>query len=177
MKPVDPDTRDLVSKDVLRRTLFVEAGAGTGKTTQLVDRIANLVLVEQVPLRQIAVALLVHDLVQVNPDDGFLAFSFPRYSVQTVRTAEIMREQGAKVVVVTDSPLSPAAQHADAVVTCESTGYIGTENSLVSAMAVMNALLNGVIAQHRTDALDRYERGSRIMEAWDAFLLKSDPPE
>jgi ATP-dependent helicase/nuclease subunit A len=53
-EPVDQATRDLVSKHGLRRTLFVEAGAGTGKTTQLVDRIANLVLVDGVRLAHIA---------------------------------------------------------------------------------------------------------------------------
>ena len=52
--PVDQATRDLVSRDGLAQTLFVEAGAGTGKTTQLVDRIANLVLVEGVRLSNIA---------------------------------------------------------------------------------------------------------------------------
>ena len=52
--PVDQATRDLVSRDGLHRTMFVEAGAGTGKTTQLVERIASLVLQEGVPLRSIA---------------------------------------------------------------------------------------------------------------------------
>ena len=52
--PVDQATRDLVSRDGLGRTLFVEAGAGTGKTTQLVDRIANLVLHEGIRLVNIA---------------------------------------------------------------------------------------------------------------------------
>lgn len=52
--PVDQATRDLVSRDGLGRTLFVEAGAGTGKTTQLVDRIANLVLHEGVRLLNVA---------------------------------------------------------------------------------------------------------------------------
>lgn len=52
--PVDQATRDLVSRDGLAQTLFVEAGAGTGKTTQLVDRIASLVLIEGVRLANIA---------------------------------------------------------------------------------------------------------------------------
>ncbi len=53
-QPPDQDVRDLVSSGGLRRTLFVEAGAGTGKTTQLVNRIVNLVLHERVPLSEIA---------------------------------------------------------------------------------------------------------------------------
>jgi ATP-dependent exoDNAse (exonuclease V) beta subunit len=52
--PVDQATRDLVSLEGLHRTLFVEAGAGTGKTTQLVDRIANLVLEHGVRLANVA---------------------------------------------------------------------------------------------------------------------------
>ncbi len=52
--PVDQATRDLVSRDGLTQTLFVEAGAGTGKTTQLVDRITNLVLREGVRLVNVA---------------------------------------------------------------------------------------------------------------------------
>ena len=52
--PIDQATRDLVSRDGLGRTLFVEAGAGTGKTTQLVERIANLVLHEGVRLLNVA---------------------------------------------------------------------------------------------------------------------------
>jgi ATP-dependent exoDNAse (exonuclease V) beta subunit len=52
--PVDQATRDLVSREGLAQTLFVEAGAGTGKTTQLVDRIANLVLTQGIRLANIA---------------------------------------------------------------------------------------------------------------------------
>ncbi len=51
---IDQHVRDLVSSTGLGRTLFVEAGAGTGKTTSLVRRITNLVLVEGVPLANIA---------------------------------------------------------------------------------------------------------------------------
>lgn len=53
--PADQAVRDLVSgTEGLGRTLFVEAGAGTGKTTQLVERIASLVLAAGVRLANIA---------------------------------------------------------------------------------------------------------------------------
>ena len=50
--------RDQAARDRIREstdaTLFVNAGAGSGKTTALVDRIATLVLVDGVPLHAIA---------------------------------------------------------------------------------------------------------------------------
>jgi ATP-dependent helicase/nuclease subunit A len=52
--PLDAAVRDLITRGGLSQTLFVEAGAGTGKTTQLVERITNLVLERGVRLREIA---------------------------------------------------------------------------------------------------------------------------
>ena len=51
---LDAEAREVITRRGLGRTLFVEAGAGTGKTTQLVGRIANLVIDEGVPLAGIA---------------------------------------------------------------------------------------------------------------------------
>ena len=51
IKLSDQDARDTVAKD-LGRTLFVEAGAGTGKTTALVGRILNLVLTNDDAVRR-----------------------------------------------------------------------------------------------------------------------------
>lgn len=52
MNPPDLIHRERISRD-LTRNLFVEAGAGTGKTTALVERICSLVL-SGVPMRNIA---------------------------------------------------------------------------------------------------------------------------
>ena len=53
-EPADQATRDLVARHGLGRTLFVEAGAGTGKTTALVQRVTNLVLDHGVGLDHVA---------------------------------------------------------------------------------------------------------------------------
>ncbi|HSL57648.1 MAG TPA: UvrD-helicase domain-containing protein [Acidimicrobiales bacterium] len=50
----DQHVRDRITRDGLRHTLFVEAGAGTGKTTQLVGRVVNLVVDHGVRLAEIA---------------------------------------------------------------------------------------------------------------------------
>ncbi len=50
----DAGERDRIERSGLDQTLFVEAGAGTGKTHELVERVVNLVLVGGVRLRDIA---------------------------------------------------------------------------------------------------------------------------
>ena len=49
----DADARRAIRED-LAETLFVEAGAGSGKTSSLVDRVVEIVLTEGVPLRSVA---------------------------------------------------------------------------------------------------------------------------
>ncbi len=51
---VDDDVRRRIAHDGLDELLFVEAGAGTGKTKQLVDRVVSLVFRRGVAMREIA---------------------------------------------------------------------------------------------------------------------------
>jgi DNA-binding MurR/RpiR family transcriptional regulator len=83
------------------------------------------------------------------------------------------KENKAKVIAITDSPISALGQVSDVVLLAASAGT-GMQNSMVAPMAVANALLNGVAAVKGTSALERYSRHDQLMNRWDSFLLKSD---
>jgi DNA-binding MurR/RpiR family transcriptional regulator len=112
-------------------------------------------------------------LVEIKPEDCVLAFTFPRYAAATHRVAVWAKEHKAKVIAVTDSPISALGQLADVVLLAFSAGT-GMQNSMVAPMAIANALLNGMAALRGTSALERYNRHDRLMNRWDAFLLKPD---
>jgi DNA-binding MurR/RpiR family transcriptional regulator len=112
-------------------------------------------------------------LAEIKSEDCVVAFTFPRYAASTHRIAVWSKEQGAKVIAVTDSPISAVGQIADVVLLAASSGT-GMQNSLVAPMAVANALLNGVLAARGTAALERYSQHDQLMNRWDAFLLKLD---
>ena len=112
-------------------------------------------------------------LVEIKPEDCVLAFTFPRYASATHRVALWAKENKAKVIAVTDSPISAVGQLGDVVLLAAAAGT-GMQNSMVAPMAVANALLNGVAAVKGTPALERYSRHDRLMNRWDAFLLKLD---
>jgi DNA-binding MurR/RpiR family transcriptional regulator len=112
-------------------------------------------------------------LVEIKPEDCVLAVTFPRYARGTHRVAMWAKENKAKVIAITDSPISALGQISDVVLLAASAGT-GMQNSMVAPMAVANALLNGVAAVKGTSALERYSRHDRLMNLWDAFLLKSD---
>jgi ATP-dependent helicase/nuclease subunit A len=95
---VDQHVRDLVSRAGLGRTLFVEAGAGTGKTTSLVRRITNLVLVEGVSLSNIA-AITFTDAAATELRDR-IRETFEKHVREA--TDPVTRERAAAALVDTD---------------------------------------------------------------------------
>jgi DNA-binding MurR/RpiR family transcriptional regulator len=110
-------------------------------------------------------------MVEMSTEDCVVAFTFPRYAAATHRIVLWAMENKAKVVAVTDSPISAVGQIADIVLLAPSAGT-GMQNSMVAPMAIANALLNGVAAAKGTTALERYSRHDRLMNRWDAFLMK-----
>ena len=96
--------------------------------------------------------------------------------MSTRRVALLAKEARAKVIAVTDTPISAVGQIADVVLAAASTGA-GLQNSFLAAMAVANALLNGVAAADSELTLERYGRLAKVLGRLDAFLLKADDAE
>jgi DNA-binding MurR/RpiR family transcriptional regulator len=112
----------------------------------------------------------------VGPQDCLIAFTSAPYAVSTQRAAQLAKEARAKVIAVTDTPISAVGQIADVILAAASTGA-GLQNSFVASMAVANALLNGVAATNSEHTLERYGRLAKVLERQDAFLLKADDAE
>jgi len=115
-------------------------------------------------------------LLEIKPEDCLLGFTFPPYAKATYHAAVWAKEHKAKVIAVTNSPISALGKIGDVVLLADSTG-IGPQNSLVAPIAVANALLNGFAAAKGTSALKRCSRHTRMMDRWDAFLLKLGNPD
>jgi DNA-binding MurR/RpiR family transcriptional regulator len=112
-------------------------------------------------------------LLQMNPEDALVAFTFPPYASRTLHIVDQVKSQGATVIAITDSPISPVGQLVTLVIPVLSSG-MSTQNSQVPALAVANALVNAVVAQTPTASLERYRRVMQMMNKGDAFVLKDD---
>lgn len=111
-------------------------------------------------------------LTDLGPEDALLAFTFPPYASTTLRVVRWAKRRGTPVVAITDSPISPVGQLVDVVLPAIVSG-IGPHNTMVSAMAVANALLNGLALRNRDRALERYGTVTDLMNQWDLYVLKS----
>ena len=110
-------------------------------------------------------------LLDLEAGDAVLAFTFPPYARSTLGALEAAKKRGANVIAVTDSPLSPARTHADVLLAVPVSG-IGTQNSLVAAMSITNAIVNAV-TERSPGALERYSDAIRLLSDWDIYLLET----
>jgi DNA-binding MurR/RpiR family transcriptional regulator len=111
-------------------------------------------------------------LIEMEEGDVLLAYSFAPYARSTQYVINAAKERSSRVIVVTDSPISPFRDKADVILTAAVSG-IGTQNSLVAAFAVANAIVNGVAAK-AVGALERYSATIKLLDEWDTYLLESN---
>lgn len=83
-------------------------------------------------------------LTQLARRDVTVVFDYRRYEADKTVMAEMARERGGKVIVFTDPWLSPAAAHADVVLTTQVTSD-SPYDSLAPALALVESLVAAVL--------------------------------
>ncbi len=151
--PVDAAARRLIELDGLGHTLFVEAGAGTGKTHELVNRVVNLVRREGVALRNIA------------------AITFTEAAGAELR--DRIREELEKTLA---APLTePEREACEAALADTDVAAIGTLHSF--ALRILNEHPLDVGLPPRIDLVDEVSSQLAFEDRWDRFVdgLHEDP--
>lgn len=111
-------------------------------------------------------------VLDMKDGDVLLAFTFAPYARTTRGVLAAAKRRGASVIAVTDSQISPLRSQVDVLIPAAVSG-IGTQNSLVAAMAVANTIVNGV-SSRSPEALERYSDTVRLLNDWDVFVLEPD---
>ena len=96
-------------------------------------------------------------------NDAVLAFTFPRYPTRTAKILELLRKTSpkTKIIVISDSVLSPAATHADCLLltpqwTITFIDAYAAPMTLVHALLYAVFLKNGKTAAKRVQKYDKY---------------------
>ena len=107
------------------------------------------------------------EMLELHESDVLIGISFPRYSARTVEVMRFARHCGAQVVAVTDGPMSPLCEVADACLTAR-TDMASFVDSLSAPISVINALLVS-LSLHRKDALSEHFR--RLEDIWKSYRV------
>ncbi len=109
-------------------------------------------------------------LIDMKKADVLVVFDFRRYQADTIESARVASTQGCHVILFTDPWLSPASAYARQVIVT-SVDTVGPFDSLVGAMAVVEAVVAAVLsrlgfrAQSRMQTLERLRAGDVLAVA------------
>ena len=106
-------------------------------------------------------------MLRVGEGDVVIGISFPRYSTRSVRAMEFARDQGATVVAVTDSDMSPLYDTANYRLLAKS-DMASFADSLVAPLSIINALIVAVGRKKSEEVTSTFERLERI---WDEYQV------
>lgn len=161
---------DIVDTVLWARRLYITGLRSSAPLAQFLGYYLNFML-DDVQVVTSGVNDTLEQVFHISERDAILGISFPRYSRRTVECVRYAKGRGARVIAITDSPLSPLAQYADHLLIARS-DIASFVDSLVAPMSVINALLVSVSLRRREELARHFEELEAIWDTYNVYLEK-----
>ena len=106
-------------------------------------------------------------MIRIDEEDVFVAISFPRYSMRTLKAMEFARDRRAKVIAVTDTNRSPMTMYSSIQVLAKSEPN-GIADSLVAPFSLLNAMIVAMCLQNPDQVQDELKN---LEDVWSNYQV------
>ncbi len=165
---------DVVNRLLSARAIYVMGLRSAAPLAQFMGYYLNYIF-DNVHLVSSGATDVFEEISKLKENDMLVGISFPRYSSRTLEAMRFAKRCGAQVVAITDGPMSPLADIADATLTAR-TDMASFVDSLAAPLSLINALLVA-LGLHRKDALiDHFRQLESIWETYEVYLEEEGRP-
>lgn len=126
------------------------------------------------PINTTSASEMFEQIMRIKEGDVFIGITFPRYSQRTTNAAKFAKENGAKVIAITDSDLSPIAEAADHLLLARS-DMASFVDSLVAPLSMINALIVAIGIRKKDEISSTYERLEQIWDEYNVYEKVEEP--
>lgn len=110
-------------------------------------------------------------MYSIGEDDVLIAFSFPRYSSKIINAVKYARQKNSKVVVFTDSEISPLAEYANYLLTAQS-DMASFMDSLVAPLSIINAIVVEITRRCEKKITERFDSLEKLWDEYDVYAKR-----
>ena len=103
--------------------------------------------------------------------DVVIAFSFPRYSSKMINGIKFARQKNAKVVVFTDSEVSPIAEYANCLLIAQS-DMASFMDSLVAPLSIINAIVIEITSRREREITERFDALEKLWDEYEVYAKR-----
>ncbi|NMB27143.1 MAG: MurR/RpiR family transcriptional regulator [Tissierellia bacterium] len=107
-------------------------------------------------------------LLKATSKDVIIGISYPRYSKRTLEALDYGKDKKCKIIGITDSLISPAAQYAD-VTLIASSSMLSFVDSLVAPMSLINAFIVAIGMEKKDDITTYFEDLEKIWKKHSTY--------
>jgi len=111
---------------------------------------------------------MLEKLIHIGEGDVAIAISFPRYSKRVINAVRYASAQGARVIGITDSRISPIAENSELLLTAQS-GMAAFVDSLAAPLSLINALIVAISQKKRQELDFIFDRLEGIWHENDVY--------
>lgn len=167
-------TKETIDREAFNRAADALVGAekvyvlGAGSSLALATFLAHYLrlIFDTVQLVEAtSEATILQQIIRAGESDAVIAISFPRYSKKAAKTLRYASDRGMVTVAITDSPLSPLAEHAAHLLLARS-DMVSFVDSLVGPQSIINALIVAVAIRKKQEVSHTLQSIERI---WDEY--------
>ena len=123
---------------------------------------------ENVRLIEAVGATYPEEIISVKENDLCFAFSFPRNARVTLEVTRWMKSEGVKIIVITNSVLSPMSEVADLLLPCEVKGVL-FKASPVAPMSLINYIIASVATRDKEGAYNVLSKTEKLLRQGHYF--------
>ena len=116
-------------------------------------------------------AEVLEQMFSISEDDVLIAFSFPRYSSKMVSAVKYAAQNNAKVVVFTDSDISPIAEYATCLLTAQS-DMASFMDSFVAPMSIINAIIVEITNRREKEITERFDKLEKVWDEYEVYAKR-----
>ncbi len=173
MEQMDPSVfEDVVNRLLSAKSIYVMGLRSAAPLAQFMGYYLNYIF-DNVHLVSSGATDVFEEISKLQENDVLVGISFPRYSSRTLEAMRFAKRCGAQVVAITDGPMSPLADMADATLTAR-TDMASFVDSLAAPLSLINALLVA-LGLHRKEALkEHFRQLESIWETYEVYLEEAN---
>ena len=163
---------DVVKRLLSAKSIYVMGLRSAAPLAQFMGYYLNYIF-DNVHLVSSGATDVFEEISKLKENDVLVGISFPRYSTRTLEAMRFAKRCGAQVVAITDGPMSPLADMADATLTAR-TDMASFVDSLAAPLSLINALLVA-LGLHRKEALkEHFHQLESIWETYEVYLEEAN---
>lgn len=150
------------------RKVFIIGVRSASALSDFLGYYFNMMLENVIVIRINSFSELFEQTLRIGKEDVVIGISFPRYSKRTVKAMRYAKAQGATVIAITDSEVSPLTEIADHTLMAKSE-MVSFVDSLVAPLSLINALITAVSRERTTELRETFTLLEQVWEEYEVY--------